>query len=66
MAAPNTEELPSAETQAKAAELTVYDKEGKTHTYSTLYTPTDSTKEVLVIFIRHFFCGNCQEYLPSE
>ncbi|KAL9019998.1 MAG: hypothetical protein Q9185_002737 [Variospora sp. 1 TL-2023] len=50
----------------KVAELPVLDVNGKPHAFRSLYT-SDSNEplRVLIIFIRHFFCGNCQEYLRS-
>ncbi|KAL8702832.1 MAG: hypothetical protein Q9201_004000 [Fulgogasparrea decipioides] len=48
------------------AELPVLDANGKPHTFKSLYTSTDDdSSRTLIIFIRHFFCGNCQEYLRS-
>lgn len=41
----------------------VLDREGKTHTFRSLYNGRNSARRVLVIFVRHFFCGNCQDYL---
>ncbi|KAL8811158.1 MAG: hypothetical protein Q9223_005058 [Gallowayella weberi] len=50
----------------KVAELPVLDKDGKPHAFKSLYTPTNNERSrTLIIFIRHFFCGNCQEYLRS-
>ncbi|KAI4285503.1 MAG: hypothetical protein L6R38_000600 [Xanthoria sp. 2 TBL-2021] len=42
----------------RIAELPVLDKDGKPHTFKSLYAPTnDESSRTLVIFIRHFFCG---------
>ncbi|KAL8852204.1 MAG: hypothetical protein Q9221_002914 [Calogaya cf. arnoldii] len=50
----------------RVAELPVLDKDGKPHTFKSLYAPTNNERSrTLIIFIRHFFCGNCQEYLRS-
>lgn len=51
------DELPSAETRRKAEELPVLDREGKSHAFKSLYEGPESGSRVLVIFIRHFFCG---------
>lgn len=56
-------ELPSAETIRKLEDHTVLDADGKSHTFKSLYSGTNVARRVLVIFVRHFFCGNCQEYL---
>ncbi|KAL8796563.1 MAG: hypothetical protein Q9182_007355 [Xanthomendoza sp. 2 TL-2023] len=50
----------------KVADVPVLDKDGKPHAFKSLYTPTNNERSrTLIIFIRHFFCGNCQEYLRS-
>jgi hypothetical protein len=51
------EQPPSAETLRKVDDYTVLDKKGKKHTFRSLYAGPESTSRVLVIFIRHFFCG---------
>lgn len=59
------DELPSAETIRRIENYIVLDRHGKTHTFRSLYTGRSVARRVLVIFVRHFFCGNCQEYLRS-
>ncbi|KAF2725833.1 hypothetical protein K431DRAFT_280559 [Polychaeton citri CBS 116435] len=54
--------LPDAPTLQLAGELPIQDKDGLTHRFSDLYT---SPGQHLVIFIRHFFCGNCEEYIRA-
>ncbi|KAL8725132.1 MAG: hypothetical protein Q9166_007536 [cf. Caloplaca sp. 2 TL-2023] len=50
----------------KVAELPLLDKDGKPHAFRSLYSSTNNERSrTLIIFIRHFFCGNCQEYLRS-
>ncbi|KAK0636336.1 AhpC/TSA antioxidant enzyme-domain-containing protein [Bombardia bombarda] len=58
-------ELPSAATLAKIANYVVLDRDGKSHTFRSLYTGTHAARRVLLIFVRHFFCGQCQEYLRT-
>ncbi|CAK7269826.1 hypothetical protein SEPCBS57363_003797 [Sporothrix epigloea] len=53
--------LPSKELIRRIADLPVLDRQGKMHSFNSLYM--DFTGRTLVIFVRHFFCGNCQEYL---
>ncbi|KAK9782567.1 hypothetical protein AB5N19_09144 [Seiridium cardinale] len=55
--------LPSQETLRKLEKYTVLDESGKSHTFKSLYTGPNVARRVLIVFIRHFFCGNCQEYL---
>lgn len=51
------DELPSAETIRRIENYIVLDKHGKTHTFRSLYTGRSVARRVLVIFVRHFFCG---------
>lgn len=55
--------LPSQETLRKLEDHTVLDADGKSHTFKSLYAGHNTARRVLIIFVRHFFCGNCQEYL---
>ncbi|KUI58507.1 Thioredoxin-like protein AAED1 [Cytospora mali] len=59
------DELPSPETIRRIENYIVLDRHGKTHTFKSLYTGRNVARRVLVIFVRHFFCGNCQEYLRT-
>ncbi|KAL4901236.1 hypothetical protein BDW74DRAFT_87151 [Aspergillus multicolor] len=54
------DELPSVEAQDQINEYKLLDREGKELPFRDIYNTTDRT---LVIFVRHFFCGSCQEYL---
>ncbi|KAL3472385.1 Sodium:solute symporter family-domain-containing protein [Aspergillus californicus] len=56
------EVLPSADTLQQVAKFTVLDREGKEIPFEDVYS---STQRTLVVFVRHFFCGSCQEYLRS-
>lgn len=50
-------ELPSAETIRRIGDYIVLDRHGKTHTFKSLYTGRNVARRVLIIFVRHFFCG---------
>lgn len=52
-----TNELPSAEVQKMIEEYIVLDRHGKSRTFKSLYMGGNVARRVLVIFIRHFFCG---------
>jgi hypothetical protein len=52
-----TEELPTSETCRKIEDYQVLDSEGKKHSFKSLYDGPTSADRVVVIFIRHFFCG---------
>ncbi|KAI1650192.1 AhpC/TSA antioxidant enzyme-domain-containing protein [Daldinia loculata] len=60
-----TNELPTIETLRKIEAYNVLDSDGKSHSFKSLYAGRNSARRVLIIFIRHFFCGNCQEYLRT-
>ncbi|EQL02973.1 fmHP [Ophiocordyceps sinensis CO18] len=62
---PTTNELPSPETINKIDDYIVLDAHGRTHTFQSLYGGRNAARRVLFVFVRHFFCGNCQEYLRS-
>lgn len=52
-----TNELPSAETISKIGEYIVLDKDGRSRTFKSLYSGHNVARRVLVVFVRHFFCG---------
>ncbi|KAI8962872.1 AhpC/TSA antioxidant enzyme-domain-containing protein [Daldinia sp. FL1419] len=60
-----TNDLPTIETLRKIEAYNVLDSDGKSHSFKSLYAGHNSARRVLIIFIRHFFCGNCQEYLRT-
>ncbi|KAJ9141618.1 Thioredoxin-like protein AAED1 [Coniochaeta hoffmannii] len=61
----STNDLPSPSTLRKIENYVVLDRDGKSHPFKSLYTGKHVARRVLVIFVRHFFCGNCQEYLRT-
>ncbi|PQE21053.1 fmHP protein [Rutstroemia sp. NJR-2017a WRK4] len=58
-------EIPTQEVLSKVESMLVLDKDGKTRPFKTLYSGPNVARRVLIIFIRHFFCGNCQEYIRT-
>lgn len=52
-----TNELPSPVMLEKIKDYIVLDKDGKSYAFKTLYSGSHVARRVLVIFIRHFFCG---------
>jgi hypothetical protein len=48
-----------------ATSLPVLDLNGTSHPFSTLYTTDNHNQQTLFIFIRHFFCGVCKEYISG-
>jgi hypothetical protein len=52
--------LPSKSMLEKTADLPVFDVDGKTVPFKSLYwSEVGENKRVMIIFIRHFFCGVC-------
>lgn len=49
--------LPSKGDLERVADLPVLDGSGEAHTFKSLHTGTGDGRRVLIIFIRHFFCG---------
>lgn len=43
--------------------LPVLDENGVSHAFASLYN--QNAQQTLVIFIRHFFCGSCKEYVSA-
>lgn len=53
-----SESLPSRSTLEKIADLPVFNVDGKTKPFKSLYwADAKESKRVFIIFIRHFFCG---------
>lgn len=50
-------ELPSAKTLKQIEDYIVLDSDGRSHAFKTLYSGSNVARRVLIIFIRHFFCG---------
>ncbi|KAG4431496.1 hypothetical protein IFR05_013026 [Cadophora sp. M221] len=57
--------LPSQETLKRVENFPILDQDGRSIPFKNLYTGPNVARRVLVIFIRHFYCGNCQEYIRS-
>lgn len=50
-------DLPSREALKKIEDFPVLDQDGRAIPFKTLYTGPNVARRVLIIFIRHFFCG---------
>ncbi|KAF2015146.1 hypothetical protein BU24DRAFT_410819 [Aaosphaeria arxii CBS 175.79] len=59
------DDLPSQATLDKVGDLVILDSAGQSRPFKELYSGPGVAPRQLIIFIRHFFCGNCQEYLRS-
>ena len=52
-------DIPSVATLKKIEDYIVLDRHGKSHPFKSLYTGSNVARRVLIIFVRHFFCGVC-------
>ncbi len=50
-------EIPSPQVLKAIENYTVFDHAGKTHPFKSLYSGHNVARRILVIFVRHFFCG---------
>lgn len=50
-------DLPTEAVIRKIQDYTVLDRNGKTRPFKSLYSGHNVPRRVLIIFIRHFFCG---------
>ncbi|EIW60261.1 uncharacterized protein TRAVEDRAFT_120108 [Trametes versicolor FP-101664 SS1] len=53
--------IPATDVLAKAAALNVFDQSGKEVSFGSLI----QDQKTVVVFIRHFFCGVCQQYVTQ-
>ncbi|EJD44623.1 hypothetical protein AURDEDRAFT_114312 [Auricularia subglabra TFB-10046 SS5] len=51
----------TAEELSKACELPVLDQDGKSVQFGTLF----ADQRTILVFIRHFWCGSCQDYVAQ-
>lgn len=60
--------LPSDAALAQAAALLVVGANGESRTFASLCDADEDggAERTLIIFIRHFYCGDCQEYVPRS
>ncbi|OJD16522.1 hypothetical protein AJ78_03299 [Emergomyces pasteurianus Ep9510] len=59
---------PSESVLKAAAKIPILDVDGNELLFEDLYKPSGpgkKKKRTLIIFIRHFFCGSCQEYVKA-
>lgn len=54
---PVTDDLPSTQMLAEAADIEVLDHKGQPHLFRSVYDGEEASSRVVVVFIRHFFCG---------
>lgn len=59
------DDIPSQATLRKVENLSVLDENGRAILFKDLYSGTNVARRVLIIFIRHFFCGVSVDSSPS-
>ncbi|KAI4127857.1 MAG: hypothetical protein LQ347_004427 [Umbilicaria vellea] len=62
---PASDDKPTTGDLSNAADIPVLAVDGTSCPFQSLYSNSDTTQRVLIIFIRHFFCGVCQEYIRA-
>jgi hypothetical protein len=61
-----SDKIPAMSSLKRLSMYPLYDSSNRSTTLSTLFSPSCLRKQrVLLIFIRNFFCGNCQQFLLS-
>ncbi|EME80515.1 uncharacterized protein MYCFIDRAFT_156246 [Pseudocercospora fijiensis CIRAD86] len=63
----DSDECPDRETLAEVQDIPIYDAEGNSRTFGSLYYDPSGLnyQRQLIIFVRHFYCGACQAYLKA-
>jgi hypothetical protein len=59
------DDLPTEQDLKRVGDLLVLDAKGQSRPFKGLYQGEGVAPRQLIIFVRHFFCGNCQEYLRT-
>jgi hypothetical protein len=57
-------ELPPPELVKKLDNYVVLDRHGKTHTFKSLHSGQNVARRMLIIFVRHFYCGVSPPLFP--
>ena len=61
-----TDDCPDRATFAAVQEMPIYDAEGNSRAFGSLYEPEEATHQrQLIIFIRYFFCPACTLYVKA-
>ncbi|KAF2275737.1 uncharacterized protein EI97DRAFT_400083 [Westerdykella ornata] len=59
------DDLPTEKDLKRVENLLILDSKGQSRPFKDLYSGEGVAPRQLIIFVRHFFCGNCQEYLRT-
>lgn len=60
-----SQELPTEKDIRKCEDMLVLGADGESRPFKSLYSGEGVASRQLIIFVRHFFCGNCQEFLRT-
>ncbi|KAJ4397528.1 hypothetical protein N0V93_001759 [Gnomoniopsis smithogilvyi] len=58
-------QLPDDKALAEAGDVMIKDKEGNSLPFKSLWTGKPENERQLIVFVRHFFCGSCKQYLQA-
>ncbi|RMZ70358.1 TSA antioxidant enzyme-domain-containing [Pyrenophora seminiperda CCB06] len=58
-------DIPTEKDLSAVGDLLILDAQGKSTPFKDIYQAPHVASRQLIIFIRHFFCGNCQEYIRT-
>ncbi|KAI3395930.1 hypothetical protein diail_641 [Diaporthe ilicicola] len=58
-------ELPDSKALEEAGDVLIKDKEGKEFPLKSLYTNKPGNERQLIVFVRHFHCGSCKQYVEA-
>lgn len=58
-------ELPDPKALGEAGDVLIKDKDGKDIPLKSLYMDKPGDERQLLIFVRHFHCGSCQQYVEA-
>ncbi|KMU86143.1 hypothetical protein CIHG_03931 [Coccidioides immitis H538.4] len=59
--------MPSQDELAQAFKIPILDTDGKERLFADLFDNSNASekRQVMVVFVRHFFCGSCQDYVAT-
>lgn len=60
-----SQDLPTEKDIKKCEDMLVLGADGESRPFKSLYSGEGVASRQLIIFVRHFFCGNCQEFLRT-
>jgi len=56
---------PTSQALTEASNIAVWDENGQQSSFGDLFKPTHPGGKIIMIFIRHYHCGMCQDYVAA-